>query len=225
MKEYAGADCNIKRYTLSDEQVRPLGKKDVALLTYKVAVEGTCGGQKVPAKWWAASIYVRGGDTWKLAFHAEAAIVDPETASAQSKDKHEAPMMDEANSAAEDAGTRVLVANEKNLWEAWKDHDANKIEHLTTRDISFIDIFGNHFATKAAAVKDWTGNGCNVRSVSITNAAATMPSPTVGILTFDGSADGTCFGQKVEPIWGTSVYVKAGGAWEWTFGINLPADR
>jgi len=36
-----------------------------------------------------------------------------------------------------------------------------------------------------------------VKTVGVTDAAATMLSPTVGILTFHGSADGACFGQKV----------------------------
>ncbi len=41
----------------------------------------------------------------------------------------------------------------------------------------------------------------------------------------DSSADGTCFGQKVGPVWGSSVYVKHANAWKWTFGINVPALR
>ena len=38
-----------------------------------------------------------------------------------------------------------------------------------------------------------------------------------------GAADGTCYGQVVGPIWGTSVYVKDGDTWKWAFGINTPA--
>jgi hypothetical protein len=53
-----------------------------------------------------------------------------------------------------------------------------------------------------------------------------MLSPRVGILRFTGTVDGTCYGQKMNSvIWGTSVYVKHGGVWKWTFGINLPAGR
>ena len=92
-------------------------------------------------------------------------------------------------------------------------------------DISFINIFGTYFANKADALKDWSGTYCDVKSISITDAAGTMLSPTVGILTFKAAADGTCYGQKVGPIWGTSVYVKHGDVWKWTFGINLPARR
>ncbi len=221
-KEYTGADCEIKSYALSEEQMRPLGD-DAALITYKTTVDGTCGGQKVPVHSWAAGVYVRDGDKWKGAFHAEAPVVDPKAALAKPADKKEAPKKDVAKPAAPDAGIDALVSAEKALWEAWKDHDGKRIEGLTTKDISFINIFGTYFATKADALKDWTSPGCDVKSVSVTDAAATMLSPTAGILTFKGGADGTCFGQKVGPIWGTSIYVKEGDAWKWTFGINLPA--
>lgn len=93
----------------------------------------------------------------------------------------------------------------------------------TASRISFINIFGTYFANKADALKDWSKPYCDVKSISITDAAGTMLSPTVGILTFKAAADGTCYGQKVGPIWGTSVYVKHGDVWKWTFGINLPA--
>jgi len=223
-KEYTGADCEIKSYALSDEQMKPLGN-DAALITYKTTVDGTCGGQKVPANSWAAGVYVRDGDTWKGAFHAEAPVVDPKAAPAKPVDKKEAPRKDEAKPADRDAATDAMLAVEKAVWEAWKAHDAKKLEDLTARDISFINIFGTYFATKADALKDWTGAGCDVKSVSVTDAVGTMLSPTVGILTFKGAADGTCYGQKVGPIWGTSVYVKNGYAWKWTFGINVPARR
>jgi len=101
--------------------------------------------------------------------------------------------------------------------------ESGRIEELTTREVSFINIFGTYFATRAEALKDWTGVGCDVKSVSVTDATGTMLSSTVGILRFNGAADGTCYGQKVGPIWGTSVYLRDGDAWKWTFGINLPA--
>jgi ketosteroid isomerase-like protein len=204
--------------------MKPLGN-DAALITYKTTVDGTCGGQKAPANRWAASVYVRDGDKWKGAFHAEAPVVDPKAAPAKPVDKKEARKEDEPKPADRDAGTNAMIAVEKAVWEAWKAHDAKKLEDLTARDISFINIFGTYFATKADALKDWTGAGCDVKSVSVTDAAGTMLSPTVGILTFKGAANGTCYGQKVGPIWGTSVYVRDGDAWKWTFGINLPARR
>jgi hypothetical protein len=221
-QEYIGAGCEIKSYDLSAEQMRLLGK-GAALITDKRTVDGTCGGQKVPANSWAASVYVREGDQWKGAFHAESAIVDPTAAAGKPTANQEAPKAHEAKYTAGDAGTEAMLAVERTVWEDWRAHDVNKLEKLTARDISFINIFGTYFATKAEALKDWSGTGCDVQRISITDAAGTMLSPTVGILTFTGTADGTCYGQVPGAIWGTSVYVKEGNAWKWSFGINTPA--
>ena len=222
-KEFTGADCAIKSYALTDEQMRPLGN-GAALITHRMTVDGTCGGQDVPANSWVASVYVRDGNKWKGAFHAEAPVVDPKAALAKPADRKKAPQKDEARSAVPDASTDAMLAVERTVWEAWRVHDGKKIEDLTAKDISFINIFGTYFATKADALKDWTGPGCDVKSVSVTDAAGTMLSPTTGILTFKGTADGICYGQEVNSvIWGTSVYVKDGDAWKWTFGINVPA--
>jgi ketosteroid isomerase-like protein len=221
-KEYTGVDCEIKNYNLSDEEMNALSN-DAVLITHKTSVEGTCSGQEVPPSSWVATVYVRDGDRWKAAFHAEAPVIDPKAAPAKPVDVNETFPKDEAKPAERDAGTDAMLAVEKTVWEAWRTHDAKKIGDLTARDISFINIFGTHFATKADALKDWSGTSCDVRSINITDAAGTMLSPTVGILTFKATADGTCYGQKVGPVWGTSVYVKHGDVWKWTFGINLPA--
>jgi len=199
--------------------MRPLGG-DVALVTYKATVDGTCGGEKLPAVSRAAGIYVRDGGRWKEAFHAEAPVVDAASGPAKPVGK-EATQADQSQ--PRDPGTDAMLAVEKDLWEAWRAHDGGRIEELTTREVSFINIFGTYFATRAEALKDWTGVGCDVKSVSVTDATGTMLSSTVGILRFNGGADGTCYGQKVGPIWGTSVYVRESNAWKWTFGINLPA--
>ena len=221
-KEYTGSDCEIKGYALSDEQIQTLGN-DAALITHKTTVDGACNGQELPPSSWVASVYVHDGDRWKAAFHAEAPIVDPKAVSAKPVNVNETSPKDEVAPVERDAGTDAMLAVEKTLWEDWRTHDAKKISDLTARDISFINIFGAHLATKADALKDWSGTYCDVKSISITDAAGTMLSPTVGILTFKAAADGTCYGQKVGPIWGTSVYVKHGDVWKWTFGINLPA--
>jgi ketosteroid isomerase-like protein len=202
--------------------VSPLGK-DAALITYEATVNGTCDGQKLPTNSWAAGLYVRDGGKWKGAFHAQAPIVDPKATPVKPVDRQQALNEDNAQSTNRDARTNAMLAVERDVWEAWRVHDAKKLADLTARDISFINIFGVYLGTKAGALKDWSGTHCDVKSVSITDAAGTMLSPTVGILTFKATADGTCYGQKVGPVWGTSVYVKHGDVWKWTFGINLPA--
>lgn len=223
-KEYSGADCEIKSYALSDEQMTPLGQNS-ALITHKITVNGRCGGQQIPPGSWAAGVYIRDGNRSKAAFHTEAPIVDPTALHVNPAGEDATSQEHQTKPIAPDAHTDALLVLEKAVWEAWKDHDAEKLDGLTADNMQFINIFGIHLATKAAALKNWSGEGCDVKSVGLTDAAATMLSPTVGILTFHASADGTCFGQKVGPVWGSSVYVKHGNAWKWTFGINVPALR
>jgi len=220
-REYTGADYEIASYAISDAQMTPLGQ-DAALLTHKVTVDGACGGHRVPPASWAATAYVRDGDQWKAAFHAEAAIVDPK-APMKPVGRKAAGEQNQTSSADQDARTDVLLAREKAAWDAWKDRDTRRMDGLIATNVQFINIFGIHLATRAEALKNWSGKGCDVKTVALTDAASTLLSPNVGILTFHAHADGTCFGQKVGPVWGSSVYVKHGDTWKWTFGINLPA--
>ncbi len=127
--------------------------------------------------------------------------------------------------ATPDANTDALVKVELALWEAWKEHDAKKLDALMARDVSFVNIFGTSLATRADALKDWTGASCQVKSVSVSDGFATALSPTVEMLTRKGTADGTCGGQQVggTAIWGVSIYVKDGDAWKFAFGMNLSA--
>ncbi len=214
--EFSGADCEIQSYDLAEEQIQVLAE-DVALLRYRASVDGKCGGEKVPAIRWAASVFVREGYTWKKVFHAAAAVVDPKVAVVK------LPGGKAEDPASGDADTEALLSMEKQVWEAWKDHDGGRLSGLTTNEISFINIFGSHFGTKAEALQDWSAAGCDAKSVRVTNAAGRMITPTVGILRFKGTVDGTCFGQRPGPIWGSSIYVKQGDGWKWAFGINLPA--
>lgn len=220
-KEYTAANCTIKSYALSEEHSTPIGNS-AALLTYKGTVDGTCDGQTLPTESREASVYVRDGNHWKNIFHAESPIVDPKAMPAPPPAANQPPT-NPPSPAAPDATTDAILAVEKNVWEAWKDHDAQRIATLTASNISFINIFGTYLATKPDALKNWSGTGCDVKTVNVTDATTTMLSPTAGILTFNATAGGTCYGQMVGPIHGTSIYVKDGNTWKWVFGINVPA--
>lgn len=224
IREYARADCEMESYALSDEQATLLGK-DAALITYQATVNGKDGGQKVPTSSWVAGVYVCEDVRWKRAFHAQAPIVDPRATLAKPSDRQEAANDDDAQPTNKEAGTDAVVVAERAVWEAWRTHDAKKLAELTAKDISFINIFGVYLPTKADALREWSATYCDIESVSISDAANTALSPTIALLTFKAIADGTCYGQKVGPVWGTSVYVKDADVWKWTFGINLPARR
>lgn len=69
----------------------------------------------------------------------------------------------------------------------------------------------------------WTGGECKINSTNVADTHVTMLSPTVALMNFKGSADGTCDGQKIAPLYGTNVYVKDGANWKLSFGFETPA--
>ena len=242
VKMIASVKCDIKSMALTEPAMAMIDADTYALI-YKATWDGTCDGpdgkpMKVPSPVRSASIWVRSGDKWQAVFHGENLIVDPKAlpppAAAASR---EVPKQDEKtaansnaasntappSSATPDANTDALVKVELALWEAWKEHDANKLDVLMARNVSFVNIFGTYFVTRADAMKDWTGNGCQVKSVSVTNGFATALSPTVEMLTRKGTAEGNCGGQEIggTDIWGVSIFVKEGDAWKFAFGMNL----
>ena len=247
VKMIASVKCDIKSMDLTEPAVSMIDR-DTYALSYKATWDGTCNApdgkpMKVPSPIRSASIWVRSGDKWQAVFHGENLIVDPKNpiapAAPPKKPKEVEPKKDDktaansntaANTAAParatpDANTDALVKVELALWEAWKAHDAKKLDDLIAKDVSFVNIFGTYLATRADAMKDWTGAGCEVKSVSVTDGFATALSPTVEMLTRKGTADGTCGGPKAGTftVWGVSIYVKDGAAWKFAFGMNSPA--
>lgn len=253
VKMIAGVKCDIKSMGLT-EPATSMIDADTYALSYKATWDGTCNGpdgkpMKVPSPVRSASIWVRSDDKWQAVFHGENLIVDlknpPKAEPAAPPKKPAAPSKNEApkkegktainsntasNTAAPaqatpDVNTDALVKVELALWEAWKAHDAKRLDDLLARDVSFVNIFGTYLATRADALKDWTGANCQIKSVSVTDGFASALSPTVEMLTRKGTADGTCGGQDVggTVIWGVSIYVKEGDAWKFAFGMNSPA--
>ncbi|MDX6444367.1 MAG: hypothetical protein QOH71_1441 [Blastocatellia bacterium] len=237
--------CDIKSMDLTEPAMSMIDA-DTYALSYKATWDGTCNGpdekpMKVPSPIRSASIWVRSGYKWQAVFHGENVIVDPKapppppapaakTEEPKKDDKTATNSNTASNTAAParatpDANTDALVKVELALWEAWKAHDAKKLDALMAKDVSFVNIFGTYLGTKADALKDWTGNGCEIKSVSVTDGFASALSPTVEMLTRKGTAEGTCGGQNVggTAIWGVSIYVKDGDAWKFAFGMNLAA--
>jgi hypothetical protein len=62
--------CDIKSFNFTNFKVTMLNPS-TALVTYSGTQEGTCGGQPVPAKTNASSIYVKRNGKWMAAFHQE----------------------------------------------------------------------------------------------------------------------------------------------------------
>ena len=242
VKMIAGVKCDIKSMDLTEPAMSMIDA-DTYALSYKTAWDGTCNDPdgkpaKVPGPIRSASIWIRSGDKWQAVFHGENLIFDPANppkgAPATPPKKQDAKTAANSNTPANtaapnratpDANTDALVKVELALWEAWKEHDARKLDDLMAKDVSFVNIFGTYLATRADALKDWTGTGCQVKSVSVSDGFGTAISPTVEMLTRKGTADGTCGGQEIggTAIWGVSIFVKEGDAWKFAFGMNLSA--
>ena len=236
----SGVRCQVREgWSMTEPQMSKIDN-DTYVLSYKTTREGSCTAdgktEQLPSPVRAATLWVRSGEEWQAVFHGENLIVDP--TAPQATDKKGEPKKDgkaaaNGNVAAApapakptaDPSTGALMAAERSIWEAWRTHDAKKIEDLTAEDIAFVNIFGTSFANKVATMKDWTSATCDVKSFTLTDGVGTSVSPTVGILTLEGSVDGACGGQDIsgQRIYGTSVYVKNGDAWKWAFGFNSPS--
>ena len=177
------------------------------------------------------TIWVRNGKQWQVAFHGENLLVDPaarpETDTAPAKNdaaKAEPAVAPASRQTRTDPITGTLMAAENAIWDAWKDKDAKRLEHLTARQIAFVDIFGTHFDNKADTIKDWTGPICSVKGFKLTNGAGTTISSGVAILTLTATVNGVCGGKDIGDlkVYGNSVYVKDGTTWKWAFGFNSP---
>jgi Domain of unknown function (DUF4440) len=236
VKMISGVKCSIKEgWSLTEPQMSKIND-DTYVLSYRAAMNGTCTSkgktEKQPSPVRSATLWVRSGEKWQAAFHGENLILDPKAPQATDKKeeskkedpkKEPAAAPDPAKRAA-DPSTDAMMAVENSVWEAWKTKDAKKIEDLTAREITFVNIFGTYFANKTDAIKDWTGATCDAKSFSLTDGVGTSISPAVGILTVKATIVGTCGGKDIsgQKIYGTSVYVKDGDTWKWVFGFNSP---
>ncbi len=218
VKTYTDQKCEIKNYTLSDDQMQMVGP-DVAVLTFKSAQDYTCDGKKGPANVNSASIYVREGDKWKAAFYAETPVVDPKAPPA----KPAAPAKkDEAKKeeAKPDAATEAVLAVEKKIWEAWKAKDSKALEGVLAKDFMFTGGQGRR--DRATIIKEWaTENKCDVKSFRLSDAMSASIAKDVTMLTYKGGGEGTCEGQPIMTELYVSVYTKEADAWKQAFGMGV----
>jgi len=134
-----------------------------------------------------------------------------------------APASNAAKPANDASMTDALAAIEKSGWEAWKSHDAQKLQEVTTKDLSFADAMGKYFPDKASTIAEWTKPGSDVKSVNISDSFSVSLTADVAILLFKGTAAGTCEGEKIGALYGATVYQKDGDAWKAAFITQTPA--
>ena len=124
-----------------------------------------------------------------------------------------------------DALTDALMAVEKKGWEAWMKQDTAAMQAVTTNDVTFVDMMGNASKGPGAAMKVWMDGSCKVSSVDVSDGKATMITKDTAILTYKGTAVGSCGPTKLEPLWGTTVAVKQGDVWKVVYIFETPMRK
>ena len=118
----------------------------------------------------------------------------------------------------------MLIRQEKELWEAWKNKNAAPFEKALPADAVMVDASG--VGTKGQVVKEISNNPCEIRGYSLSNFKVTMINKDAAILTFKATQDFTCDGKAgPTPIYGSSIYVKRGGQWLNIFHQETPAKQ
>jgi ketosteroid isomerase-like protein len=232
LKHFASDDCDVKSYSLADEQLKQLGS-DAAIITYKATADATCGGKKQPASTWVATILVRDGEQWKAAFHGESPIPDSNAQPSKPAPARKPIERSVANAnsnanaspAAEpksDGATDAMFTLEKKAWEAWKAKDAATINDWASNDL--VAFTSNGRQDRAGAVKTWMEDGCQINTVSLTDPSSISFGPDYGLLLFKASVDGKCGGSAVPTEYGATVYGKEAGAWKALFTMGTTAE-
>lgn len=120
------------------------------------------------------------------------------------------------------AAEQKIQKLETSLWQAWKDHDNGPFEeHLTNNSI---DIAGSSLHGKANILKEISSHSCQVSSFSLSGFAYSWLSKNSVIVTYEGTQDGTCGGNKIPAkVNASSVWVKHGGKWMTAFHQESPS--
>jgi ketosteroid isomerase-like protein len=216
IKAFGDAKCDIKSYSISDEQMDMLGS-DTAVLTFKAAQDGTCDGKKVPAAVWASSVYVREGDGWKNIFYAENPVVDPNAPPAKAA---AATVASPAETAKSDTLTTDLMAVETKAWDAWKARDVKAVEDVMAN--KFMYVSGTGRKDKAASIKGWSEPKCEGLGYTFSDPQAVSLSKDVAMVTYKAEVKGTCDGKPNQPsLWVASFDSKEGDTWKNAFYTDL----
>jgi len=70
VKSLTDMPCDVRTFEITPDKVTWIDK-DAVVYSYSATVDATCGGQKVPDKVFAGSVYAKRGGKWVGVFHQE----------------------------------------------------------------------------------------------------------------------------------------------------------
>ncbi len=220
LKRMTDVKCDVKSYSLSDDQLHMLGS-DVAVLSYKAKQDATCGTTKVPAEVWASAAYVREGDKWKALTYVENAVVDPKAPPAKAPAAAPAATDKPDDGATQDALTQAVMAVETKAWDAWKNRDSKAMDPLMTSSFTYVAGSGRY--DRAGSLKTWSEPKCEGNEYNFSEPKVISVTPDVALATYKADVKGTCDGRPNPPaVWVASFNMKEGDTWKNAFYTDIP---
>ena len=120
----------------------------------------------------------------------------------------------ETRSAAQEPGglKDVLMARERQSWEAWKGRDGKFFQDFLSED--HVEVGFNGRTSKASVVAGVGSPACVVKSYAVDRFELTSFDANTALLTYHAEQDTTCGGRPVpSPVWVSSLYVRRDGKW------------
>lgn len=106
-----------------------------------------------------------------------------------------------------------LIESEKAAWEAWKNGDGDFFE-ATVADDGMMILADGGMRSKAEAIAEITGGGCEVAGYSLSDFQVHSLGAEAKILTYEAEQDAVCGGMKIpESLRVSSTYALRDGKW------------
>jgi hypothetical protein len=106
---------------------------------------------------------------------------------------------------------KKLSANETALWNAWKNKDAKPFQMWLAADGVMIGDQG--VGTKKDVTGMMANMPCEVKSFSLSDWKLAMVDADAAMITYKGTAEGSCGGQAIPTVWASSLWVNRKRKW------------
>ena len=106
---------------------------------------------------------------------------------------------------------KKLSASETKLWDAWKNKDAKPFNATLAADSVMVGEMG--VMGKSDVAREMAAMPCEVKSFSLSDWKLTAINSGAVLLTYKGTAEGTCAGTPIPTVWASSVWVNRKGKW------------
>ena len=226
LKYIADEPCDVKSDPGTDRKVTELGD-GIALVTAKGSQQKTCDGKTEKVTWNSAALWVKDGDSWKIAYRQTIPTSKPEAAADAAKEGDK-PAAEEKKEAAprtvqlksDDDLARKFAGIENDLWAAFAKKDTKPFEEVLAPN--FFEMHADGVKDRAAILKGIAENPCQITSSSISDASATKVNDNFVIFTYKGTAKGTCEGKALPdtPMYVTTLWMKDGENWKAVFHME-----